>query len=254
MNFYTATFVLYATVLSGCVSANSPESIDRGDFGPFKRSLNTRSHGYQLVDDPVAKFPLQQVERFEVRPGDCANSSGWSDCKTDRERSEIKETLSRRNIDSTSWYGWNFYVPPDWPTVYPTKTVLGQFHQSQSHPVWMFLQQNAGLYLDDQSLGRSTRKILLIPADDFKDQWHRIKVHARWATDETGFIKVWVNNKLLFEHQGKTMTADAVYFKYGVYRSFLTRFKSTFDSNVVPTQIAYFTNVRKSATQSGLLE
>jgi len=227
-------------------------TIDRGDFGPFKRSLNTELYGYQLVEDPTGRYPDHAVERFEVRSGDCAENRGWSDCRTDRERSEVTERPATNNEAVTYWYGWNFYVPPDWPNVFPTKTVLGQFHQIDSHPVWMFLQQKGGLYLDDQSAGFSARKILLIPEERFSGRWHTIEVQVTWATDETGLLKVFVDSRLQFEHHGRTMSKDAVYFKYGVYRSFVSRYKTAKGVDSVPTQIAYFANVRRSSSRSGL--
>ena len=90
---------------------------------------------------------------------------------------------------------------------------------------------------------------LLIPLEEFSGRWHRVKVHAKWANDASGFFKVWVNDEHLFEHRGKTMNSKTVYFKYGVYRSFTSRFKNSFNLDSVPTQIAFFTNVRKSATE-----
>jgi len=249
MNFLLTSFVLFSTILAGCVIAGPLETIDRGNFGPFERSLNTRAHGYQLVEDPVGTFSGQQIERFEVREGDCSSNAGWSDCKNDRERSELRELTVGKNEGTTSWYSWSFYVPSDWPSVFPTKTVLGQFHQIGSHPVWMFLHQDGGLYLDDQSTGYSTRKALLIPADEFSNVWHKIEVQVKWTADDTGFLKIWVNNRQRFVHEGKTMSADTVYFRYGVYRSFLSRFKNANDTDVVPTQVAYFTNVRKSSAR-----
>lgn len=252
MNLCISAVLLLTTCMGSCVSSNTPNSVERGDFGEFKRSLNTKTYGYRLVEDPTGKHTSKLVERFEVRSGDCSSNKGWSDCEEDRERSELSEILNQENKDTSNWYAWDFYVPPDWPNVFPTKTVLGQFHQKGSHPVWMFLQKDGGLYLDDQSSGRSSRMALLIPSQAFTGQWHRIKVHAKWAADDSGYIRVWVNDQQLFEHHGKTITAKSVYFKYGVYRSFMSRFKNSFSSAAVPTQIAYFTNVRKSATELGL--
>ena len=46
--------VLLALILTGC------QSIDRGSFGFFDRSLNNKSHGYQVVDDPTGTAPNRQ--------------------------------------------------------------------------------------------------------------------------------------------------------------------------------------------------
>jgi hypothetical protein len=74
--------VLLSLTLSGC------HSIDRGSYGFFDRSLNSKSHSYQVVNDPTGTAQTAKVERFEVRPGDRGTDPGWSDCKNDRERSD----------------------------------------------------------------------------------------------------------------------------------------------------------------------
>ena len=128
---------------------------ERGSFGPFVRSLNDTAHGYTVIDDPTGSAPTPQVERFEVRPGDCGANRGWNDCTSDRERSELSERGGRNPVGSTWWYGWSLYVPADTPNVYPTKLALGQFHQEGSHVVWMFQNDGGGYHLDDQVSGRS---------------------------------------------------------------------------------------------------
>ena len=239
--------------VSACATVGLTNTVvERGDFGTFERSLNKRYYGYQLVVDPTDQFSDQLVERFEVRSGDCSSNSGWSDCENDRERSELKEKYPQENIGSTRWYSWKFYIPPDWPTVYPTKTVLGQFHQIGSHPIWMLLQQKDGLYLDDQTSGFSSRKILLIPAEEFVDKWHYVKIQAKWENDETGLFNVWIDGDEIIQHRGITASENKVYFRFGVYRSFISLFKNSNDTTYLPTQIAFFTDVRMATTESGL--
>ena len=46
---------------------------------------------------------------------------------------------------------------------------------------------------------------------------------------------------------------QAVYSMYGVYRSFMTRYKNIYDVDKVPTQTAYFANVKRAKTKEGLL-
>lgn len=228
-------------------------AVKRGDFGPFTRSLNIRDYGYSVIDDPTGQAPTPQVERFELRSGDCHFSGAWSDCEKDRERSELSERGDRNPRGTSAWYGWWFYVPPDWPDLFPTKTVLGQFHQDRSHPLWMFLNYDGGLVLDDQAKGRTTRRIPLIHKKDFAGKWHRIELHANWQVDKTGLLSLWVNGKRKFAHQGPTMTAQTVYFKYGVYRSFISRYQAASGQDALPTQIALFAKVRRSKTREGLL-
>ena len=75
--------LLVVILLGGCAT------VDRGNFGPFKRSLNNTSYGYNIIKDFTGTAPTEYIEVFDVRPGDCASDTGWSDCKQDRERSEL---------------------------------------------------------------------------------------------------------------------------------------------------------------------
>ena len=252
--FYQISLALLFVVSSDLAIAQSDVSptLDRGEFGPFVRSLNIKPHGYKLVDDASGAAPSRYLERFETRSGDCHYNRGYNDCKKNRERSELSEQGGRSARGTSAWYGWDFYLGKDWPDIWPTKTVLGQFHQWRSHPAWMFLNYKGHLVLDDQSRGRSRRYIQLIPAQQLRAKWHRIEVHAKWETDDSGFFKVWVDGVLKFEMNGSTMTAEIVYFKFGVYRAFISRYKSATGRSTVPTQTAFFANVSKSHSRREL--
>ena len=209
-------------------------------------------HGYRAVEDPTGTAPTRVVEVFEVRPGDCEDSPGWSDCENDRERSELKESDKDNYPGDEYWYGWSVYFPTDYENVFPTKTALGQFHQDEAHPVWMFQNSNGGYHLDDQVPSRSRRYHELIEESELRGRWHRIEVHAKWATTEDGFFRVWVNGENEVDYEGRTMTDRAVYFKYGVYRTFVSRYRDANGGDAVPAQIAYFANVKRAQDREGL--
>lgn len=249
MRIAAAVLTVFLTLVGPAVSV----AVERGTFGPFVRSLNDAAHGYTVIDDPTGSAPTPQVERFEVRAGDCSANRGWNDCTSDRERSELSERGTRNLEGSTWWYGWSLYVPAATPNVYPTKLALGQFHQEGSHVVWMFQNGRGGYHLDDQVNGRTRRYHELIPQAGFRGRWHRIEVQAHWSTGDDGFFRVWVNGEQKVNYTGRTMTAERVYFKYGVYRSFLSRFRNATGAVVVPTQTVLFANVRRAESRQGLV-
>ncbi len=244
-------------LISAMAMLSAPITSKNGRFGPFERALNTTDHGYQIVPDPTELAPTRHVERFEVRNGDCVKKGAWDECAQDRERSELAQTKRNIGEGETLWYGWSFYLPPDFPDVWPTKTTLAQFHQTDqtgrsTQPVWMLLMHPFGLVLDDQTTGLTSRVITLIPDANVRDRWHKVEIRSKWAKDETGTFDVWINGEQVFTHKGPTMTADTVYFRYGVYRSFVSRYKSAKAADMVPTQIAYFTNVKRARSRKGL--
>ena len=91
----TIFLMVSVTILSGCQSVSKgsfgelKKGLNRGSFGEFKKSLNTKQYGYAIVEDFTGNAPTPFIEKFEVRPGDCAADIGWSDCAKDRERSEL---------------------------------------------------------------------------------------------------------------------------------------------------------------------
>jgi hypothetical protein len=238
--------------------STSVTAVNRGIFGKAIRSLNNKPHGYVVVDDPTGTAPTKRVEGFEVRPGDCYWNQGWNDCKKDRERSELTENNSKPNRHGSEyWYGWSIYFPENYINIYPTKTALGQFHQRNSHPIWMFDNASfVGGYQLTQTIndyGRGTTHPL-ISEEDLRGKWHKIEVHAKWSRDrESGIFQVWVNGELKVDYKGKTMSAKEVYFKYGIYRSFMSNYKSKFKTDKVPAQTVYYSNVKKGYARENLV-
>jgi len=225
-------------------------AVDRGSYGPFKRSLNTKSYGYSVEENTPYNSNGNVIERFEVRDGDCSSQPGHSDCKTDRERSELTEINKVTTSGSKYWYGWNIYFPKEYNNVYPTKVALGQFHQYHSSPAWMFQNHNGGYHLD----GYTPEYITLIDKKELLGKWHKIEVQARWTRENDGYLNIWVNGVQKVKYTGRTMTASAIFFKYGIYRSFMSRYKTRKNADTVPSQVVYFSNVKRANTRDGLKE
>jgi hypothetical protein len=58
---------------------------------------------------------------------------------------------------------------------------------------------------------------------------------------------VWVNGQLKADIKGpNTINTTPVYFKYGIYRSFVSRVQNR------PTQVLYFDEVRKGPTRESV--
>jgi hypothetical protein len=216
-------------------------------MGPVKRSLNRAPHGYEVIPDPTGSAPTELVEKFEVRPGDCFGNAEWNDCYEDRERSELSASTNN-GFGTEYWYGWWIYVPKDYVNVHPTKVALGQFHQRNGPPAFMFQNHTGGLMVD-KNFGNSFQREKILSDDELRGTWNQIEVHAKWGRD--GFFAVYANGELKRVFEGVTANKP-IYFKYGLYRSFLKRYKVLAKVNEVPTQIVYYSNVRRARTREGL--
>ena len=70
---------------------------------------------------------------------------------------------------------------------------------------------------------------------------------------DIGFFRVWVNGKLSYKYNGPTKSkGKKVYQKFGVYRSFMSRYKMAKNVDLVPGQVVYFDEVRTGKSCSKL--
>ncbi len=262
-------------------SAKAKKSLSSGSGWNFRPSLprGLKKYSHQLVSAP--NHPVRygkKSERFEVRPGDCTKSrwypKGWNDCKTDRERSEL-EQIKHKNCSvpycgpwqrqgDEYWYRWSLYIPEGHQNIFRTKLAYGQFHQFRIKPMggcppaFMFQEYGGGYWLNIQPtiLGYDDNYRLL-EVDKFVGKWNDIVVHARWSGGNDGWFSVWVNGDPKVDYHGKTMACQGVassnidvYFKYGVYRSFMSRSSK---SKTVTT-IAYYDGVVRSKSRDGMFD
>jgi hypothetical protein len=241
----------------GSDTAGGSNALYSGSGWRFERSVpvGAKKHGYQLVFAP--DYPVRygkKSERFEVRPGDCSRvkSGSWDDCKEDRERSELIQRGYRQWEGGEYWYRWSIYIPEGHQNIYRTKLAYAQFHQEGCSPVFLFQEYGGGYWLNIQPPIKGyddDRKLL--EAKEFIGNWNDIVVHARWTKKNDGWFKVWVNGEEKTSHEGKTMTCNDVYFKYGVYRSFLSRNRELSET---VTTIAYYDGVVRSKTKEGMFD
>ena len=248
--------ILSILLISGCANSLN-NKIERGNFREGFRSLNNTSHGYKVIADPTGSAPTPNVEKFEVRHGDCGVIDSWSDCATDRERSEI-HTGSDNYEGSEYWYGWSLYLPSDFPDLYPVNQTLGQFHQ-EGNPLgcssFLFEKSWHGLIIDRQFLCRARDEVEILSNKELFGNWNKFEVHAKWSNKDDGYFDIYVNGELKYNWKGRTMNGTVVYMKYGIYRSFLSRYcrvHDCSDNKIVPTQIALYANVKRAKTREGL--
>ena len=249
----------FAKKCTSSLSKSFSISSDVGFGNNYSKSLrnNFKKHGVCIVEKSKG-HPTRlgnQSLRFEVKPGDCGyDNGGWDDCKNDRERHELS---GKKHDDGEYWYAWSIYLPKDFKNIYPTKLAMGQFHQSKGHVVWMFQNANGGYFVDNQVSGRTSGTDRILNQEEMLGSWNDILINANWTDKKIGFFRVWVNGKLAFKYNGPTKSkGKKVYQKFGVYRSFMSRFKASksvdYKSVSVPGQVVYFDEVRTGESCSKL--
>ena len=209
------------------------------------------------VDESNAKHAVKRIrfqdgikaERFELRSGDCNQRSG--ECKNDRERIEFIEKGKQQKIGKEVWVGWSIFVPDDFPRQGKRMNVkLGQFHQLGGNGPRLLFELNDAIFVAKLQHPIIKDSDPMRPKGDFKKaklssraamlgKWVRVIVHSKWSLGPDGFVNVWVNGEKKFSYSGQTTHSSGnVYFRYGLYRSFVSRC-----GGPCPTLVAYYKDV-----------
>lgn len=132
--------------------------------------------------------------------------------------------------------------------IYPTSSSMAQFHQVGCLPAMKFEEFNGGYWWNNQVPAGDDIDIQILKAEKFVGHWNDIVVYAHWSRGPKGWFKLWANGKLKLNYIGKTMTCEWVYFKYGIYRSWLSRNPKVKKI----TTIAYYDGVVRSKSKKGM--
>ena len=216
-----------------CGKVNLPKDIASGaKFGVCLADKTAfKSHGVQIVDKKDG-HPVRAGNkslRFELRDGDCNDPPppAWNDCKTDRERFE----LSADDIYSGEewWYAWSIFIPKDFINISPAILDLGQFHLEptpEGDPCCnlMFKNSRGGYHLENPINNFEGQQLLT--HSEMVGRWNDILINFKLSNKKNGFIKVWLNDKLVYAYTGPTMTKNTefAYNKFGIYRSGISRY------------------------------
>ena len=220
------------------------------------RSLNNKKHGYAISSDVVRAG--RKSQRFEVRAGDCGKNADWDDCANNRERSEIsiKKTWG---YGKDIWIGFSVFLPPDFKTSPRVRTSVGQIHQKggnrptgtagglKSFPPMMQMEMIGDRYYmgvhiltgPKENVKDVTRNFELISVSQMRGRWTDLAIHFDTSKGNE-LLEVFVNGKLKGSIKNWINFRPAqYYFKYGIYRSFVSR-----HGRPMPTQILYIDEVK----------
>ena len=240
--------ICLSMVLFLWVSQNAfAQSSTAAGFGSFKLEKAEVKHAIQRVEFSNG----DKAERFELRAGDCSKRN--KDCLRDRERVEFLATGKQQRLGTDVWLGWSVFVPKDFPQQGKKMNVkLGQFHQLGGSGPELLFQLDDNSYsaaLNDPSKrdsdpmrpSKSFTVTKLASNKSMRGKWTRIVVNARWSRGSDGFVSIWVDGKQAMSFTGpNTNDTDKIYFRYGLYRSFVSRC-----GGPCPTLVAYFKDVRR---------
>jgi hypothetical protein len=229
----------------------------------FKFHLNFMDHNdynFQYIKDKTKARTGKYFQRFELRDGDCFGDDFWSDCDTDRERVEFS-TRPRQAPKGKQCYGYSLMLSKDFIDIYPTSTSLGQVHQHggptgkaeglASFPPLIQIDASGGyLFFNWHELSGSatnvkdeSRKHILKRLKEMKEVWTDISFcldfkNKRMDAWVDGIKKVEILKSPIF------FKPEAIYFKHGIYRSFISKYKVRYNGKM-PTQVVFYDEIRR---------
>ncbi len=219
-----------------------------------KHPIGATDHGCRVVS-AADGHPVRSGDhafRFEVRDGDCSGNDGWDDCTTDRSRHELSQWWADQPPQYPGdeyWYGWSVLLPTEPLKQGDAVTFLGQFNTDAA----------ARFYLEDFADGLGFRfndrnyefldHGLLADGDEVRGRWLDVALFVRWSEDSDGRIEVYLDGRHRRTLSGANLDgATRATFDFGIYDAFL----SECACEAMPTQVAYYDEVRRSRTRDGL--
>ena len=236
---------------TSCVSERDPDVL--GEVFETVNTVQSQPHGCLIVNstDKQPVFDGLRSARFEVRPEDCGASVGYSDCTNDRSRHEISEKEGASTSGQVITWEENIYIPKqtrfrprgDRNALFITQI---NFKNKADYGTLAYLEigENGSLLVrthKDFTWDIKTRHVI---ANSFPvDTWTNIKFEVLSTPQSNGYIRVYLNGKLVVEEIRQTLpTAEhSNMMRFGIYNAF-----KSLAFEPYTTQVMYFDGVKKS--------
>ena len=194
--------------------------------------------------------------RFESNDGECGQEPNWNDCNNDRERTELyygDETWKKER-----WYRFYLFLPKDYNSIAPAKMSLIQWKRlDPSEVLIMFQHMHAGLTFNRSGDTFPDSYIVLKSNEDLLGNWTEIIFNTNWHPDpEKGFMKVWIDGKLKIDFKGQANSKEGkrLNLRYGLYSSYMSYYKDTFNTKKMPQRIAFYDGMKSEKNCKKLLD
>ena len=194
--------------------------------------------------------------RFESNHGECGQEPNWNDCPNDRERTELY--YGDESWKTEKWYRFYLYLPKDYNSIAPAKMSLIQWKRLKPSKVLiMFQHMHAGLTFNRGGDTFPDSYIVLKSNEDLLGNWTEIIFNTNWHPDpKKGFMKVWIDGKLKVDFKGRANSKDGrkLTLRYGLYSSYMSYYKDTFNTKKMPQRIAFYDGVKSEKNCKKLLD
>ena len=247
-------------------SNNKITAPSHSGYEKHKNSFTQSEHNFSYISDESFARRGKHYQKFELRDGDCfQDGTKWDDCKNNRERVEFASEPKLKPI-GIQCFAYSIKLNKDFIDVNPTNTDLGQVHQiggptgtagglASFPPLIQLGAKNGRFYFGWHELTGSATNVVdskrlyfLSSLDDMKEKWTDISFCLNFKDKR---MDVWINGLKKHEILKSPINfiPKEIYFKYGIYRSFISRFKDRQKirkkEEKMPTQIVFYDEIRR---------
>ena len=248
----------------------SSNAFSKTKFSEVKKALKEDGYGkaipekFHHLNSPKAINPVSVSDfsiigeksiRFESNDGECGKEPKWNDCTNDRERTELY--YKKKPWKKERWYRFYIYLPKDYNSIAPAKMSLIQWKRHDpSRVLVMFQHMHAGLTFNRNGDSFKDSFIVLKRNEELIGNWTEIIFSTNWHPDPAkGFMKVWIDGKLKVDFKGvsNTKKGKELSLRYGLYSSFISRYKTTFQTQTMPQRVIFFDGVKEEKSCEKLI-
>lgn len=233
-------------------------------FTHHTNHMDHNDYNFQYIKDKTKARAGKYFQRFELRDGDCFGDDNWSDCENNRERVEFSAEPQQRPVKKQC-YGYSLMLSKEFIDTHPTNTSLGQIHQkggptgtaeglASFPPLIQIDAFLGGLHLNWHVLSGSKTNVIdrgyhyeLKRLRNMKEVWTDISFCLDF---ENKRMDVWIDGvqKVKILKSPINFVPEEIYFKHGIYRSFISKYKERKKKNKMPTQVVFYDEIRRGAS------
>ena len=230
-------------------------------FTHHTNHMDHNDYNFQYIKDKTKARAGKYFQRFELRDGDCFGDDNWSDCENNRERVEFSAEPQQRPVKKQC-YGYSLMLSKEFIDTHPTNTSLGQIQQkggptgtaeglASFPPLIQIDAFLGGLHLNWHVLSGSKTNVIdrgyhyeLKRLKNMKEVWTDISFCLDF---ENKRMDVWVDGvqKVKILKSPISFVPKEIYFKHGIYRSFISKYKERKKKNKIPTQVVFYDEIRR---------
>ena len=268
LSLFLGLLIIGTTSLSKKVNAGEITNLQ------WKKSVAFGKKLFKFRETVTSPALGEKAWKITLLPRDCGRDKDgdYSDCKNngrdavvghgggDRARSEYSTSSNRYRGER--WISVSIYLPADFKSVEPVSTSFFQIYEwgntnQQRHPRMMLRVKNGVLeprYFPVNGHDVSGKIIKHLFIDEMKNKWTTIIFHTKMGlAPGEGFSKMYVNNVLYNNYDGRTGYGGRFFNKFGIYHSWISRWNDEVNGEY-PTQVVYYDNLFRTNSKEKLFK